>query len=89
LIRARVHASLKLILPRKYVPEVVGTANGQYGGREELALPPAWSIDHNTSNLPMGSNKADVWQGTLALTILKTLEALGPLTGMPSDCAAG
>ena len=29
----------------------------------------------------MGSNKADVWQGTLALMILKTLEALGPLHG--------
>ncbi len=27
------------------------------------------------------SPKADVWQGTLALMILKTLEALGPLHG--------
>ena len=27
------------------------------------------------------SNKADVWQGTLALMVLKTLEALGPLHG--------
>ena len=27
------------------------------------------------------SNKADVWQGTLALMILKTLETLGPLHG--------
>jgi PadR family transcriptional regulator PadR len=27
------------------------------------------------------SNKQDVWQGTLALMILKTLEALGPLHG--------
>ena len=26
-------------------------------------------------------HKADVWQGTLALMILKTLEALGPLHG--------
>lgn len=26
-------------------------------------------------------NKADVWQGTLALMILKTLESLGPLHG--------
>jgi len=26
-------------------------------------------------------NKADVWQGTLALMVLKTLEALGPLHG--------
>ena len=26
-------------------------------------------------------NKADVWQGTLALMILKTLETLGPLHG--------
>jgi PadR family transcriptional regulator len=25
--------------------------------------------------------KSDVWQGTLALMILKTLEALGPLHG--------
>src|SRR5437762_9355657 len=27
------------------------------------------------------SDKADVWQGTLALLILKTLETLGPLHG--------
>src|ERR1700736_2214184 len=27
------------------------------------------------------SGKADVWQGTLALMVLKTLEALGPLHG--------
>jgi PadR family transcriptional regulator PadR len=27
------------------------------------------------------SNKTDVWQGTLALMILKTLETLGPLHG--------
>jgi transcriptional regulator len=26
-------------------------------------------------------NKADVWQGTLALMVLKTIEALGPLHG--------
>ncbi len=26
-------------------------------------------------------DKADVWQGTLALMVLKTLEALGPLHG--------
>src|SRR2546421_7715758 len=26
-------------------------------------------------------NKADVWQGTLALMILKTLESMGPLHG--------
>jgi transcriptional regulator len=29
----------------------------------------------------MASAKNDVWQGTLALMILKTLEALGPLHG--------
>src|SRR5690349_17179578 len=29
----------------------------------------------------MSSAKADVWQGTLALMILKTLETLGPLHG--------
>jgi PadR family transcriptional regulator PadR len=29
----------------------------------------------------MPRNKNDVWQGTLALMILKTLEALGPLHG--------
>jgi PadR family transcriptional regulator, regulatory protein PadR len=29
----------------------------------------------------MARNKNDVWQGTLALMILKTLEALGPLHG--------
>ena len=27
------------------------------------------------------SDKADVWQGTLALMVLKTVEALGPLHG--------
>ena len=27
--------------------------------------------------------KADVWQGTLALMVLKTLEAMGPLHGSP------
>jgi PadR family transcriptional regulator len=27
------------------------------------------------------SEKADVWQGTLALMVLKTLEAMGPLHG--------
>jgi transcriptional regulator len=27
------------------------------------------------------SDKADVWQGTLALMVLKTLEAMGPLHG--------
>ena len=27
------------------------------------------------------STKADVWQGTLALMVLKTIEALGPLHG--------
>jgi len=29
----------------------------------------------------MAMDKADVWQGTLALMILKTLESLGPLHG--------
>ena len=29
----------------------------------------------------MGGDKADVWQGTLALMVLKTLEAMGPLHG--------
>ncbi len=29
----------------------------------------------------MGDEKTDVWQGTLALMILKTLESLGPLHG--------
>jgi PadR family transcriptional regulator, regulatory protein PadR len=29
----------------------------------------------------MARDKSDVWQGTLALMILKTLEALGPLHG--------
>jgi len=27
------------------------------------------------------SDKADVWQGTLALMVLKTLETMGPLHG--------
>ena len=30
---------------------------------------------------PNMSEKADVWQGTLALMVLKTLESLGPLHG--------
>jgi PadR family transcriptional regulator PadR len=29
----------------------------------------------------MGEDKTDVWQGTLALMVLKTLETLGPLHG--------
>ena len=29
----------------------------------------------------MTRNRSDVWQGTLALMVLKTLEALGPLHG--------
>ena len=29
----------------------------------------------------MGAEKTDVWQGTLALMVLKTLETLGPLHG--------
>jgi PadR family transcriptional regulator PadR len=29
----------------------------------------------------MGDDKKDVWQGTLALMILKTLEVMGPLHG--------
>lgn len=29
----------------------------------------------------MGREKIDVWQGTLALMVLKTLETLGPLHG--------
>jgi PadR family transcriptional regulator, regulatory protein PadR len=29
----------------------------------------------------MGGDKSDVWQGTLALMVLKTLESLGPLHG--------
>ena len=29
----------------------------------------------------MGKDKVDIWQGTLALMVLKTLEALGPLHG--------
>ena len=29
----------------------------------------------------MSGDKSDVWQGTLALMVLKTLETLGPLHG--------
>ena len=29
----------------------------------------------------MGNKKSEVWQGTLALMVLKTLEAMGPLHG--------
>ncbi len=29
----------------------------------------------------MGASKTDVWQGTLALMVLKTLETIGPLHG--------
>jgi PadR family transcriptional regulator, regulatory protein PadR len=32
------------------------------------------------ANISIG-NKADVWQGTLALMVLKTMEAMGPLHG--------
>src|SRR5262245_4363605 len=31
--------------------------------------------------MAMGRKPSDVWQGTLALMVLKTLEALGPLHG--------
>ena len=34
------------------------------------------------------SNKTDVWQGTLALMVLKTLESMGPLTAMASPGAS-
>jgi len=33
------------------------------------------------SNRSVMSDKADVWQGTLALMVLKTLETMGPLHG--------
>lgn len=33
------------------------------------------------SDQPDSSGKRDIWQGTLALMILKTLEAIGPLHG--------
>ena len=29
----------------------------------------------------MGANKSDVWQGTLSMMVLKTLQAMGPLHG--------
>lgn len=29
----------------------------------------------------MGENKTDIWKGTLALMVLKTLEVMGPLHG--------
>jgi PadR family transcriptional regulator len=35
----------------------------------------------NMNDARADTTKADVWQGTLALMILKTLEALGPLHG--------
>jgi PadR family transcriptional regulator PadR len=37
-------------------------------------------ISENIGELDMG-DKTDVWQGTLALMILKTIETLGPLHG--------
>src|SRR6266481_4090049 len=33
------------------------------------------------SNRTVMANKADVWQGTLALMVLKTLQTMGPLHG--------
>src|SRR5258708_38283378 len=39
-----------------------------------------WVSHRNPRGNRMG-DKADVWQGTLALMVLKTLEALGPLHG--------
>jgi hypothetical protein len=34
------------------------------------------------------ANKQDVWQGTLALMILKTLETLGPQHAQTISCSA-
>ena len=36
----------------------------------------------------MGGDKSDVWQGTLALMVLKTLETLGPCTATASRGAS-
>ena len=33
-------------------------------------------------------NKTEIWQGTLALMILKTIESLGPLTATESLAAS-
>jgi len=44
---------------------------------------PEWGLgDWGTGGLGgLGDSVADVWQGTLALMVLKTLETLGPLHG--------
>jgi PadR family transcriptional regulator, regulatory protein PadR len=59
----------------------------QRQGHSVLLFPPLLS-SHMRSVIPMGTQevakmgeKADVWQGTLALMVLKTIEAMGPLHG--------
>jgi len=47
-------------------------------------IPIEAEADHSSYSCPIGEDmgeKADVWQGTLALMVLKTLETLGPLHG--------
>jgi len=45
------------------------------------AMAPCCWIPIGTGKLHTVGDKKDVWQGTLALMVLKTLEALGPLHG--------
>src|SRR6059036_786346 len=47
---------------------------GKNGSRQKIA-------SGEKQEILLMSNKTDVWQGTLALMVLKTLEALGPLHG--------
>src|SRR6059036_1126524 len=47
---------------------------GKNGSRQKIA-------SGEKQEILLMSNKTDVWQGTLALMALKTLEAMGPLHG--------
>src|SRR4030095_16964501 len=59
------------------------TRTGPVGLRRRLLLLSNMKCDtlvlsHNRSDM---GDKADVWQGTLALMVLKTIETMGPLHG--------
>ena len=51
------------------------------GGRRLRRLIWIWTLDCDSRMKDTMGNKTDVWQGTLALMILKTLETMGPQHG--------
>ena len=52
------------------------------GARQEPSIAFPYKVCHHSYGETIGGflgDKADVWQGTLALMVLKTIETLGPL----------